>query len=202
MPAHAPRRAQLGGLRLAGFQPLDQRKRCHLRVGEDRKAADVGDVRRWDVHRSAKLLDPVDGSVHVVDSDISDPVRRRTRSPRVLRHVHQPGDGGISNGKQAIGQTGHRGIPRAPAHDTGVEGLGDFYVCRHQLVPDETAMRIDHVCFSFRACKEVVATAFEATRRRPTFQRSPRKGRSPPTCNPNRPHPEWPVYVDSGRLLC
>ena len=31
--------------------------------------------------------------------------------------------------------------------------------------------------------------------RRPTFQRSPRKGRSPPACDCNRPDPEWPLYV-------
>src|ERR1700730_4501762 len=74
--------------------------------------------------------------------------------------VHQPGDGGVSDGKQVIGQTG---IPRAPAHDIGVEGLGGFFICRHQLVPDETAMRIDHVCFSVRARKEVAAPAFEAS---------------------------------------
>jgi alkanesulfonate monooxygenase SsuD/methylene tetrahydromethanopterin reductase-like flavin-dependent oxidoreductase (luciferase family) len=32
--------------------------------------------RLWRVHRSPKLLDPVDRRVHIVDSDISNPVRR------------------------------------------------------------------------------------------------------------------------------
>src|ERR1700685_3980674 len=99
MPAHAPRSAEFGGLRPAGILPLDQRKRRHLRVGDDRKAADVGEVRWWDVYRSAKPLDPVDGIIHVVDSDISPPLRRHPRSPRALRYAHQPGDGGISAGK-------------------------------------------------------------------------------------------------------
>ena len=76
MPAHPPRRARLGGPRRAGFQPFDQSKRRHLRVGDDRKAADVGDVGRRDVDRSAKLLGPVDGGVNVVDANIADPIWR------------------------------------------------------------------------------------------------------------------------------
>ena len=99
MPAHASRRAGCGGLALAGFQSLDQRKRRHLRIGDDRKAADVGNIGRWNIHRSAKLLDPLDSSVHVVDSDVSDPARRGAGSPPLLRQAHQCGDGGIYNGK-------------------------------------------------------------------------------------------------------
>jgi hypothetical protein len=36
---------------------------------------------------------------------------------------------------------------------------------------------------------------------RPTFQRSPRKGRNPLTRDPNRPDPEWPLNVDAGRSI-
>jgi hypothetical protein len=46
-----------------------------LRVNGDRKAADVGDVLRWDVHGAAKLLDAVDGGIDVVDADVSEPAR-------------------------------------------------------------------------------------------------------------------------------
>src|SRR5260221_14782339 len=41
--------------------------------------------------------------------------------------------------------------------DIGVQELGGFHVRRHQLVPDETAVRIAHVCVSIRAGKEVAA---------------------------------------------
>ena len=155
MPADAAGRAQFGGLRLAGVQPFDQSKRRHLRIGDDGKAADAGDVRRWDVHRSPKLLDPVDHRVHIVDSDISNPVRRRARFLPVLWHVHQAGDGEVSDSEQTIAQSGRGGVSGAPAHDIGVEELGGFHVRRHQLVPDETAVRIAHVCVSIRAGKEV-----------------------------------------------
>ena len=76
VPADAPRRAQINGLLLSRWlSPLEQRKRCHLRVSDDRKAADVQDVLRLDVHGAAKVLDPVCGGVDVVDADISDPTR-------------------------------------------------------------------------------------------------------------------------------
>src|ERR1035437_10115143 len=69
MPAHAPQFARLGGLLLAGFQPLDQPKRYPLRVSDNRNAADIA-VRRRDVNGSAKTLDPVGGNVRVLDADI------------------------------------------------------------------------------------------------------------------------------------
>src|SRR5262249_56088840 len=47
-----------------------------------------------------------------------------------------------------MGGGGDGGGARAPADDLGVEGLGGLHVRRHQLVPDETAMRIGYVCFS------------------------------------------------------
>src|SRR5438132_9295123 len=96
MPADAAGRAQFGGLRLAGVQPFDQSKRRHLRIGDDGKAADAGDVRRWDVHRSPKLLDPVDRRVDIVDADISNPERRRARFLPLLWHVHQTGEREVS----------------------------------------------------------------------------------------------------------
>ena len=99
MPANAPRRAGRGGLGLAGFQSLDQRERRQLRVGDDGKAADVGNIHRGDVHRSAKLLGPLDRTVHVVDADIADPARRGAGSLRLLRQAHQRGDGGVCDGE-------------------------------------------------------------------------------------------------------
>ena len=33
-----------------------------------------------------------------------------------------------------------------PAHDAGVESLGALHIRRHQFVPGEMAVRIDHVC--------------------------------------------------------
>ena len=148
VPADAARRAQCGGLPLAGRQPLQQRDHRHLRVNGDRDAADVGDVRRWDVQGAAKALDAVGGGVHVVDADISEPARPHAQFPRLLRQVHHPADRGRSGGEQGVGHAGHRRVLRAPAHDVGVEGLGGLHVRRHQLVPDETAISIDQVCFS------------------------------------------------------
>ena len=103
MPAHATRRAQPGGRLLTRLQPFDHGECRHLRIGDDRKAADVGHVRRRDIHRSAKLLGPLHGVVNVVDFDIADPMRRRAPPCGLLRHAHEPGDGRISSCKKAIG---------------------------------------------------------------------------------------------------
>src|SRR6201997_3615124 len=115
MPADAAGRTQFSRLRLAGVQPFDQSKRRHLRIGDDGKAADAGDVRRWDVHRSSKLLDPVDHRVHIVDTDISNPVRRRARFLPVLWTVNQAGHGEVTDSKQTIAQSGREGVSGAPA---------------------------------------------------------------------------------------
>src|SRR5262245_11565860 len=144
MPADTSRRAQRGGL-LIPLQPLEQRKRRHLRVDGDRKATDVGDARRRDVQGAAKLYDAVGGGVDVVDADVSEPARAQAHLSCVLRQLHQAADGGLSDGEQGIGRTGHRRILRAPADDLGVELFGALRVRRRQLVPDEAAMRIDHV---------------------------------------------------------
>ena len=87
----------------------------------------------------------VGGRVHVVDPDISDPARLCSHLPRVVRQLRQRADRGLSVAEQDKALAGHRRVPRAPAHDIGVEGHGRLDVCRNQLVPDETAMRIDHV---------------------------------------------------------
>src|SRR5215510_1280607 len=147
MPADAAGRVQRGGPLLAAFEPLEQRNRCHLRVDRDRKAADVGDVRRRDMHAAAKLYEAIGGGVHVVDAHISEPARPQARFPRVLRQAHQSADRDPSSGEQGVGHAGRRRVLRAPADDLGVEGLGSLHVRRHQLVPDETAMRIGHVLF-------------------------------------------------------
>src|SRR5262249_56105161 len=81
VPADAAGRVQGGGLLLAALQPFEQRNGCHLRVGRDRKAADVGDVRRWDMHGAAKLFDAIGGGGPVADAAISEPAPPPTRFP-------------------------------------------------------------------------------------------------------------------------
>src|SRR5579883_15751 len=164
VPAHMPQSSGPKRLLLAGLQLLDQGKHRLLGVGDDRKAADIGNVRWRDMHRSAKLPGPGSGSVHIADADIADPMRRHAHFSRLVRQFQQPSHGCVSGGKHAIGDTRHRSVPRAPAYDTGIEGLSGFHICRHQLVPDETAMRIDHLCFSIRACREDAAPLTKASR--------------------------------------
>jgi len=150
MPAHAPRSAELGGLRPAGILPLDQRKRRHLRVGDDRNAADIA-VGRRDVDGSAKTSDQLGRGVHIVDADIPQPSRRRAHFSRVLRQLDESAYRAACSCEKAIGQIGRRHVLRAPTQDAGVEGLGGRYVSRDQLVPGETSMLKDHVGFSVRA---------------------------------------------------
>src|SRR5258708_25697669 len=96
------------------------------------------------MHSPTKASDPGGGGVDVVDPDIPDPTWLGSHLSGVVRQVHQPADRGLSIAKQDIGLSGHRCVPRAPAHDMSVEGRGSLDVCGNQLVPDETAMRIDH----------------------------------------------------------
>src|SRR6202043_3843745 len=71
VPADMARRGQRGGLLLAGVQPLDQGERRRLRIGDDRKAADLGDVRRRNIYGAAKTLKSIGRGIHVVDADIT-----------------------------------------------------------------------------------------------------------------------------------
>jgi hypothetical protein len=158
MPDDTARRFQRGGLLLTGSRPLRQRKRCHLWVSNYRKTADIGDVCRRQVHDAAKTPDPLGDDVHVVDPDISDPPRRRAHSLRLLRQVHQPADRGLTGGKHHIGDAAHRRVHCAPSDDLGIEDLGRLWVRCHQFVPDETAMRIDHVGFSRSSLHRGVGT--------------------------------------------
>ena len=147
MPDDAAR-PHLGARPAVGTQRLEQRELCGLRVGKDRKAADVGDVRRRDVHDAAKALDAVGGRVHVADADIADPQRLSAGLSGIVRQVHHPADDGLCRAKQGIGAVGRRGVMRIPAHDLGVEGLGGLHVRRDQFVPGEMAIEIDHLNFS------------------------------------------------------
>src|SRR5215471_3212344 len=148
VPADPAECFKFGGLFLVAFEPLEQRNRRHLRIDGDRKATDVWDIGRRDMHGAAKLLDAFGSRIHVVDGDISKPARPEPHFPRVLRQGHQPADRSASRGKQAVGPAGHRCVVGAPAHDVGIEGLGSLHVGRRQLVPNETSMRTGHASLS------------------------------------------------------
>src|SRR5262249_39743920 len=105
VPAHAARCAQFRRLPSSGLQPFEYRQSCRLRVSEDAKATDVGNVCWWDVHCSAKVLDAVGGSVHVADLNIPNPARPSAHFPRFLRQVHEPAYQGASSSKQRIRPT-------------------------------------------------------------------------------------------------
>jgi hypothetical protein len=140
VPANAARCSQLSRLFRDGVQPPQQNEGRHLRVGDECKTADVGDICRWDMHRSAKKRHAFGRGVDVIDADIAEPLWRRAGLPRLLGQVHHPADGRLADGEQDIGRIGHRGVLRAPTKDVGVEGLSGRHVGRHQLVPEETAM--------------------------------------------------------------
>ena len=145
--------ARRGGLELARLEPVNQPKRCHLWVSDDRNAADIA-VRRRDVHGSAETLDAVGSRVHIVDANVPHPPRRRAHFPCLLRQVHESAYRDPFRGEQGVGEIRCRRVLRAPAHDCLVEGLGARQVCRYQLVPDEPSTMIDHVGFS--ACVSVL----------------------------------------------
>ena len=102
VPAHVPRCTKPRGP--LAFGVADQSERCHLRVGDDREAGDVGDIRRREVHCSAELPDPAGGGIHVVHSGKSNPLRRRAGSARIRRQSHQTGDRDAFSGKLGIDQ--------------------------------------------------------------------------------------------------
>ncbi len=148
MPADAAQSVRRGGLLSVGSLPLDQRQPGGLRVGEDREAADVGNVGRRDVHGAAEAHDLVGGGVHVVDQDISEPARVSARSTRVLRQIHQAAYQGVPGGKHHIRPARRRSVQHPPSHDPGVKGCGRRHVRGGQLVPGESTVNIDHVCCS------------------------------------------------------
>src|SRR5262249_1929009 len=150
VPANPARRIRRGGRR-SGVQPLEQAEPCGLRGGEDRKAADVADIRRPTVHAAAEALHPCGGCVHVVDRDMAEPARPHPGFPCVRRKNHEPSDRGISVGEQYVRPARRGGVPYAPTHHLGVEGFGGRKVCRRQLVPGETTVRTDHAYVSVRA---------------------------------------------------
>jgi hypothetical protein len=135
----------------AGFQPFDQGKRCLLRVCNDRETADVDEVRRRHEHGATKTFDGLDGRIDIVDGHISDPSRRRAGLPRTFWHLHESAGEGVADREKRVRQIRHRRVLHAPAQNLGIERPGRRVVRRHQLVPDETALVIDHV-LDLRAC--------------------------------------------------
>jgi hypothetical protein len=65
-------------------------ERHALRVGDQRHAADLGQVHRRHVDGPARRHDVGDGRVHIIDADIAEPARRHARGLRWQRH--HPGD--------------------------------------------------------------------------------------------------------------
>ncbi len=121
-------------------EPFEQSDGCHLRINHDRKAADIGDLFRRNVHAAAKLVRARGGAIDIVYADISEPARPKPRLRRVRGQAHQAGNRAACNGKERIGHVRGRCVLRAPAHHIGVEGPSAFHVRRDQLVPEKTAV--------------------------------------------------------------
>lgn len=152
MPADTPRCVRLRRL-LAGLQPCYQRERRRLRVSDDRNATNIA-VRRRDVDGAIKAHNSVGDCVHVVDPHISYPSRRSAHSPRVWREVHETAHRHPSNNKLMICEISRGRVLCSPAQNLAIKGLGRGHVGRQELVPDETAMMIGHVCSSVRAHRQ------------------------------------------------
>ena len=144
------RRAGLGKRRVAGVRGVEQREHRTLRIGNNREAADIWNVRRRNVHGAAEIFDPFGGGVDVIHRDISDPARRRSHFPGVLRLRHHPADRHLSGGKHRVSHAGNGPILGVPADHFRIESLRGLRIARHQLVPNKTAPLISHVCVSVR----------------------------------------------------
>ncbi len=150
MPADMARRAGLGKRRVAGVRGVKQGEHCALRIGNDREATDIWDVRRRNMHGAAEVLDPFGGGVDVIHRDIPDPARRRSHFPGVLGLRHHSADRHLSGGEHRVCHAGNRAVLRAPADHFGIKSLCGLRIARHQLVPNKTALLISHVCVSVR----------------------------------------------------
>src|SRR4029077_13373339 len=122
MPADVAGFVRLNVAFLVGSHQLQQRKGCHLRVSNKRKAANVWDGCRWDTHGSTKLFDAFTGGINVVDTDISEPVWLYASVRRFIRKLYEPRYRGIFNIEQGI-RPGHGHFSRAPAHDVNIKGF-------------------------------------------------------------------------------
>jgi hypothetical protein len=122
MPADAAEAETINGSCLASALPFEQGEYCHQRVGHDRKAADVQDILRWKMYRTAKPFDAVRNGVDVIDVDVSDPHGALAPVPRCFREFHHPAHRIVPRSKNRVRQTGHRRIASAPAHYLGIEG--------------------------------------------------------------------------------
>ena len=89
MPANMAQCARVIRWLSAGITPFDQNKCRHLRVSDNREAADVTGIGRRYMYRSTEFFHPVGGAVHVVNADITDPLRPDASFLRVQRHVGQ-----------------------------------------------------------------------------------------------------------------
>src|SRR5262249_54549254 len=161
MPADEAEAETINGSCLARTLPFEQGEYCHLRVGHDRKAADVQDILRWNMYRTAKLFDAVRNGIDVVHVDVSDPHRPLAPVPRGFLEFHHPAHRIVPRSKNRVRQTGHRRIASAPAHYLGVEGAGGSRICRGQLIPDEPAVRFSHRCLRFDGHKRRHTTRLE-----------------------------------------
>src|SRR4029077_16296966 len=123
----------------------------------------VGNVCWWNVHNSAKVFNSLGCSIHIVDTNVSDPTWLSADFPRVLVQVHHPAYRDLASGKQSIGPARDRHVYRTPTHDLGIEGRCGLQLCRNQFVPGETAMRVDHVFSHFSLQREASAPPFEPT---------------------------------------
>src|SRR6516225_11993634 len=105
MPADAAEAETINGPYLAGALPFEQSEYCHLGVGHDRKAADVQDILRRKMYRTAKPFDAVRYGVDVVDVDVSDPHRPLAPVTRCFREFHHPAHRIVARGKNRVRQT-------------------------------------------------------------------------------------------------
>src|ERR1700730_9552887 len=83
VPADAAGRVQVGGRCIMLRKPFEQSDGCHLRIDDDRKAADIGDLFRRNVYAAAKLVRARGGAIDIVYADISEPARPKPRLRRV-----------------------------------------------------------------------------------------------------------------------
>src|SRR5262249_48383077 len=80
-PAGMARRAGRGGHVLVRRLPLDEREGRALRIGDDGKAPDAGNVLRFLVDAAAELDDPAGGRGDVIDRPVAHPSRPPARRP-------------------------------------------------------------------------------------------------------------------------
>jgi hypothetical protein len=70
-----------------------------LRINDDRKAADIGDLYRRNVYAATKLVRARGGAIDIVYADISKPARTKARLNGVFRQAHEAGNRAARRGK-------------------------------------------------------------------------------------------------------